>query len=53
MYAKARDEAWTEFGALLLDIDRAASAEQRARAVARLRGFAEDFAALATSAQPR
>jgi len=46
-YARARDEAWLEFGALLLDLDRGASAEQRARAVAELRRYGEEFRALA------
>ena len=42
-----------EIEKMLIDIDHSLSAEQRARAVTRLRGFSEDFAALATSAQPR
>jgi hypothetical protein len=46
-FARARDESWSEFGALLLDIDRGASAEQRARAVAELRRYAGEFRALA------
>jgi hypothetical protein len=42
-----------ELDRLLLDFDRTLSAEQRARAVTRLRGFSEDFAALSTRAEPR
>jgi hypothetical protein len=47
VYVKAREESWTEFGTLLLDLDRLASTEQRARAVAELRRYAEEFRALA------
>jgi len=36
-----------EFFAMLLDIDRTLTPEQRARAVARLRAYADDFSALA------
>ena len=44
----AASERWRkEYFAMLLDIDGSLSAEQRARAVERLRGFAEDFRALA------
>jgi hypothetical protein len=39
-----------ELDKLLLDIDRTLTAEQRAKAVARLRGFSEDFSALAVAA---
>jgi hypothetical protein len=46
-YAAAARAQWNEYFALLLDLDRTLSAEQRARAVARFRGFAEDFALLA------
>jgi hypothetical protein len=50
----ASSKIWrAEFEKMLIDIDRSLSAEQRAKAVARLRGFSEDFAALATSAQVR
>ncbi len=46
-YAAAND-AWREqYFAMLLDIDKSLSAEQRARAVARFRSFAEDFTVLA------
>jgi hypothetical protein len=46
----AANKAWRgELDKLLLDLDRTLTAEQRARAVARLRGFSEDFAALATA----
>ena len=45
----AANRVWrTEFDKMLLDLDRTLSAEQRTRAVTRLRGFSEDFAALAT-----
>src|SRR5205085_6108158 len=36
-YLKARVEAWNEFYAMLLDIERMASPEQRARAASELR----------------
>ena len=52
----AANKAWrAELDKLLLDFDRSLTAEQRARAVARLRGFSEDFSALATAGadQPR
>ena len=52
----AANDAWREqYSAMLLDIDKTLSAEQRARAVARLRRFAEDFTALAgrADAEPR
>jgi hypothetical protein len=53
-YEKGRDPAYAaaseafrkEYFAMLLDVDKMLSTEQRARAVSRLRGFAEDFAAL-------
>lgn len=42
------DERWDEdLGRLIVDLDRSLSAEQRARVVRRLSGYAEDFAALA------
>jgi hypothetical protein len=52
------NKAWrAELDRLLLDIDRMLTAEQRAKAVARLRGFSEDFSALAVAVagpdQPR
>jgi Family of unknown function (DUF6279) len=41
-------EAWRrEFSAMVLDLDRSLSREQRARAVANLRRYAEDFSVLA------
>ncbi len=46
-YAAASEAFRREFHALLLDLDRMLTPEQRARAVARLRGYAADFAALA------
>jgi len=46
-YAAARAEAWREFDRLLIDVDRLATAEQRARAVAELRRYAEEFRVLA------
>jgi len=54
----AANKAWrAELDKLLLDIDRTLTAEQRAKAVARLRGFSEDFSALAVAVagpvQPR
>jgi hypothetical protein len=56
-YRQGRDPAYDaaseayrkEYFAMLLEVDRMLSAEQRARAVSRLRGFAEDFNALAAS----
>src|SRR5258706_10680183 len=46
----AANKAWrVELDKLLLDIDRTLTAEQRAKAVARLRGFSEDFSALAVA----
>jgi len=49
-YAEARAAFWQEFNTLLLDIDRMASREQRARMVAQLHRYAEDFRALAARA---
>ena len=51
----AMSQIWrSEYEKMLIDIDRSLSAEQRAKAVARLRGFSEDFAVLASaSAQGR
>lgn len=51
----AMSQIWRgEYEKMLIDIDRSLSAEQRAKAVARLRGFSEDFAVLASaSAQGR
>jgi hypothetical protein len=52
-YAAAH-EAWLrEAYALALDLDRMLSPEQRARAVARLRGYAADFAALSEKRPPQ
>jgi hypothetical protein len=52
-YAAASEAFRREFQALLLDIDRTLTPEQRARAVARLRGYAADFAALADKRAPQ
>jgi len=47
----AANKAWrVELDKLLLDLDRTLTAEQRAKAVARLHGFSEDFSALAVAA---
>jgi hypothetical protein len=51
-YAAASEAFRREFHALLLDLDRTLTPEQRARAVARLRGYAADFAALARKRAP-
>jgi hypothetical protein len=52
LYVKARAESWSEFHALIIDIDRLASAEQRARTVSELRRYAEEFRALAARPTP-
>jgi hypothetical protein len=49
-YAAARAVSWQEFYTLLLDIDRTATREQRARVVAQFRRYAEDFRTLAARA---
>lgn len=47
----AANDAWREqYFSMLLDIDKSLTAEQRARAAARFRGFAEDFSVLASRA---
>jgi hypothetical protein len=46
-YAAASDAFRREFNAMALDLDRSLTPEQRARAVARLRGYAGDFKTLA------
>jgi len=47
----AANKVWRgELDRLLIDLDRTLTAEQRAKAVARLRGFSEDFATLAAGA---
>ncbi len=59
-YAKGRDPAYAaaseayrrEYFDMLLDLDRMLTAQQRARLVTRLRGFAEDFTALAARSEP-
>ena len=51
-YAAASKAARLEYYALLLDLDRMLSAEQRARAVGNLRRYANDFATLARRAAP-
>ena len=45
-YLAAAAELQQEFRAMLLDVDRTLTAEQRAKAVQRLRSFAEDFSVL-------
>jgi len=51
-YAAASEAARWEYYALLLDLDRMLSSEQRARAVANFRRYANDFAILARRAVP-
>src|SRR5438445_4214721 len=51
-YAAASEAARQEYFALLLDLDRTLSAEQRARAVATFRRYADDFTLLAGRAAP-
>jgi hypothetical protein len=46
-FVAARAESIREFGALLLEIDRLATREQRARVIAELRRYAEEFRSLA------
>ena len=46
-YRAANEALFREFYAMVLDIDRMLSPEQRARAAGRLRGFARDFTTLA------
>ena len=48
-YEAASEAYRKEYFAMLLDVDKMLTAEQRARAVSRLRGFAEDFNALAAA----
>jgi hypothetical protein len=52
-YAAASEAHRKEYNALLLDLDRTLTSEQRAKAAGRLRGFAEDFAALAADKSRR
>jgi hypothetical protein len=52
-YAAASDAHRKEYNALLLDLDRTLSSEQRAKAAGRLRGFAEDFASIAADTSRR
>ncbi len=52
-YAAASEAFRREFQSLVLDLDRSLSPEQRARAVARLRGYAADFLALAERRSPQ
>jgi hypothetical protein len=50
----ALNEAWRrEFYAMLLDLDRTLTPAQRSRAVANLRRYAQDFAFLASRADPQ
>ena len=51
-YAAASEAARQEYYALLLDLDRMLSSEQRANAVANFRRYADDFAILARRAVP-
>ncbi len=51
-YAAASEAARQEYYALLLDLDRTLSAEQRAKAVANFRRYANDFTILAGRAAP-
>ena len=46
-YRAANETLFHEYYAMVLDVDRLLSAEQRANAVARLRDFADEFTALA------
>ena len=50
-FEAARKSNLQEFYAMLLDLDKTLTPEQRARAVKRLRGFAGDFLALALAAE--
>lgn len=50
-YEALRKENLKEYFAMLLDLDKTLSAEQRGRAVQRLRGFAGDFASLVAAAE--
>jgi hypothetical protein len=52
-YAAASEAHRKEYNALLLDLDRTLTSEQRAKAAGRLRGFAEDFASLAADKSRR
>ena len=49
-YESLRKENLREYYSMLLDLDKTLSAEQRSRAVQRLRGFAADFSALIAAA---
>ena len=51
-YAAASEAARQEYYALLLDLDRTLSSEQRAKAVANFRRYANDFTILAGRAAP-
>jgi hypothetical protein len=52
-YAAAAEAHRKEYFSLILDLDHTLGAEQRAKAAGRLRGFADDFAALAGAQQSR
>ena len=52
-YAAASEAHRKEYNALLLDLDRTLTSEQRAKAAGRLRGFAEDFTAFAADKSRR
>jgi hypothetical protein len=50
----ASNKAWRdEYFAMLVDVDRMLTAEQRARAITRFRSFAEDFDVLSRAAKPQ
>lgn len=50
-YESLRKQNLREYFSMLLDLDKTLSAEQRSRAVQRLRGFAGDFLALVAAAE--
>jgi hypothetical protein len=52
-YVAASEANRKELNALVLDLDRTLTSEQRAKAAGRLRGFAEDFASLAADKSRR
>lgn len=52
-YAAAFEVHRKEYNALILDLDRTLTSEQRAKAAGRLRGFAEDFTSLAADKSRR
>jgi hypothetical protein len=52
-YVAASEAHRKEYFSLILDLDHMLAPEQRAKAAGRLRGFADDFAALASAGQSR